>query len=161
MRSTVQRHQSPERPILRQISSLMHPKIQQRQVIVNVLQVMRPPRWLPPVLWSRFEDGLASICVLVHSCKVPEESETTGLRDIKTFIMHAQLCYLMLMPSPSVDSLWCLMLASQQPVACVDVQLQYVQQMCRFAGKCGQNCTTYCIVEQRHYIKVLRNPSRA
>ena len=37
VRSAVQRHQSPERPILCQISSLMHPKIQRRRVIVNVL----------------------------------------------------------------------------------------------------------------------------
>ena len=29
----------------------------------------------------RFEDGLASICVLIHSCKMPKESETTGLND--------------------------------------------------------------------------------
>ena len=32
MRSTVQRHQSAERPILHQISSLMYPKIQRRQI---------------------------------------------------------------------------------------------------------------------------------
>ena len=37
VRSAVQRHQSPERPILCQICSLMHPKIQRRRVIVNVL----------------------------------------------------------------------------------------------------------------------------
>jgi len=30
---------------------------------------------------GRFEDGLASICVLIHSCKIPKESETTGLND--------------------------------------------------------------------------------
>jgi len=36
-------------------------------------------RWSPPVLWRRLEDGLASICVLIHSCKMPKESETTGL----------------------------------------------------------------------------------
>jgi len=44
----VQRHQSAERPILRQTSSLMYPKIQQRQVIMNVLHPgsARPPRWL-------------------------------------------------------------------------------------------------------------------
>jgi len=79
----VQRHQSPERPILRQISSLMYPKIQRRQVIMTVLHpgCARPPRWSPPVLWSRFENGLASICVLIHSCKMPKESETTGLND--------------------------------------------------------------------------------
>ena len=33
----VQRHQSPERPILHQISSLIYPKIQRRQVIMNVI----------------------------------------------------------------------------------------------------------------------------
>ena len=62
--STVQRHQSAERPILRQISSLIYPKIQRRQVIMNVLQpsFARPPRWSPPVLWRRLEDGLAIIC---------------------------------------------------------------------------------------------------
>ena len=27
------------------------------------------------------EDGLASICILIHSCKMPRESETTGLND--------------------------------------------------------------------------------
>jgi len=37
VRSVVQRHQSPERPILHQISGLMYPKIQRRQVIVNVI----------------------------------------------------------------------------------------------------------------------------
>jgi len=79
----VQRHQSPERPILRQISSLIYPKIQWRQVIMNVLHPSceRLPRWSPPVLWRRFEDGLASVCVLVHSCKMPKENETTGLND--------------------------------------------------------------------------------
>jgi len=79
----VQIHQSPERPISRQISSLMYPEIQRRQVIMNVLHpgCARPPRWSPPVLWRRFEDGLASICVLIRSCKMPKESETTGLDD--------------------------------------------------------------------------------
>jgi len=79
--SAARRHQSAERPmILRQISSLIYPKIQRRQVIMNVLHpsCARPPRWSPPVLWRRFEDGLASICVLIHSCKMSEESETTG-----------------------------------------------------------------------------------
>jgi len=55
--------------------SIMYPKIQQRQVIMNVLH----PGCAPPVLWRRFEDGLAGICVLIHSCKMPRESETTGL----------------------------------------------------------------------------------
>ena len=83
MRSTVQRHRSPERLILHQTSSLIYPKIQRRQVIMNVLHpgCARPPRWSPPVLWTRFEDGLASICVLIRSCKMPKESETTGLDD--------------------------------------------------------------------------------
>ena len=83
VRSAVQRHQSPERSILHQISSLMYPKIQQRQVVMNVLHssCVQPPRWSPPVLWRRFEDGLANICVLVHSCMIPKESETTGLND--------------------------------------------------------------------------------
>jgi len=42
----------------------MYPKIQQRQVIIDVLHpgCVWPPRWLPPILWRRFEDGLASIC---------------------------------------------------------------------------------------------------
>ena len=54
MCSAVQRHQSPERPILRQICSLMFLKIQRRLVIVNVLlpSCARPPRWSPPVLWG-------------------------------------------------------------------------------------------------------------
>ena len=57
----------------------MYPKIQRRQVIMNVLHpgCARSPRWSPPVLWRRIEDGLASICVLIHSCKMPKESETT------------------------------------------------------------------------------------
>ena len=34
------------------VSSLIYPKIQRRQVIMNVLhpRCARPPRWLPPVL---------------------------------------------------------------------------------------------------------------
>jgi len=36
--------------------------------------------WLPPVLWRRFEDSLASICILIHSCQMPK-SETTGLNN--------------------------------------------------------------------------------
>ena len=33
----------------------------------------RSPRWPPAILWRtrRFEDGLASICVFIHSCKMP------------------------------------------------------------------------------------------
>jgi len=59
----MQTHQSAKRPILRQISSVMYPKIQRRQVVMNVFHpgCARPPRWSPPVLWRRFEDGLASI----------------------------------------------------------------------------------------------------
>jgi len=59
--STVQRHQSAKRPISRQISSLVYPKIQRRQVIMYVLHpsCAWPPRWSPPVLWRSFEDGLA------------------------------------------------------------------------------------------------------
>jgi len=77
------RHQFAERLILHHIFSLMYPKIQRRQVIMNVLHpgCVRLPRWLPPVPWRRFEDGLASICILIHSCKMPKESETTGLND--------------------------------------------------------------------------------
>ena len=65
------------------ISSLMYPTIQRRPVIMNVLHpgCARPPRWSPPVLWRRFEDGLASICVLIRSCKMLKESETAGLDD--------------------------------------------------------------------------------
>ena len=57
------RHQSAERPILHQISSLMYPKIQRRQVIMNVLlpNCAWPARWSPPVLWRRFGDHVASI----------------------------------------------------------------------------------------------------
>ena len=48
--SAVQRHESSERPILPQISSLIYPNIQRRQVIMNVLNpsCVRPPRWSPP-----------------------------------------------------------------------------------------------------------------
>jgi len=46
--SAVQRHQSAEKPILHQISSLMYHKIQQRQVIINVLHP--GCAWPPPVL---------------------------------------------------------------------------------------------------------------
>ena len=43
----------------------MYPKIQWRQVIMNALHpsCARPPQWSPPVLWRRFEDGLASIFI--------------------------------------------------------------------------------------------------
>ena len=77
------KHQSAERPTVHQISSLMYPKIQWRQVIMNVLHpgCVRPPWWSPPVLWRRFKDGLASICILIHSCKMSKESEMTGLSD--------------------------------------------------------------------------------
>jgi len=67
----VQRHQCPERPILRQISSLMFPKIHRRQVVVNGLRpgCARPPRWSPPVLWRRLEGltRLASAFSSVHA----------------------------------------------------------------------------------------------
>jgi len=51
------------------------PRSNKLQVIINVLHqgCLWPPRW--------FQDGLASICVLSHSCKVPKESETTGLNN--------------------------------------------------------------------------------
>ena len=80
----MQRHQSLERPILRQISCFMYPKIQRRQVIINVLHpgCLRSPRWLPAILWRRFKDGLASICIHIHSCKMPTESGTTGHNEI-------------------------------------------------------------------------------
>jgi len=65
------------------ISSLVYPKIQRRQVIMNVLHpsCAWPPWWSPPVLWRRFEDGLASVCDLIHSYKMLEKSETMGLND--------------------------------------------------------------------------------
>jgi len=77
------RHKSPLKPILCQISSHIYPKIQRTQVIMNVLHpsCARPPRWSPPVLWRRFDNGLASICILIHSCKMPKESGPTGLND--------------------------------------------------------------------------------
>ena len=64
----VQRHQSAERPILHQISSLMYPKIQRRQVIMNVLHpgCAWPPRWSPPVLWRGFEDSFVCLCLCVY-----------------------------------------------------------------------------------------------
>jgi len=89
VRSAVQRHQSPERPILRQISSLIYSKIQQRQVIMNVLHPgrARPPRWSRPVLWRRFEDGLAIICGLVGPKKTtvgwwPEYAVQQGILSV-------------------------------------------------------------------------------
>jgi len=50
---------------------------------MNVLHpsCVRPPRWSPPVLCRKFEDGLASICVLNRLRMMPKESETTGLKD--------------------------------------------------------------------------------
>ena len=39
------------------------------------------------VLWRRFKDGLASICVLIRSCKMPKESETTGLNGRKWWLV--------------------------------------------------------------------------
>jgi len=52
-----------------------------RSSIMNVLHpsCARPPRWSPPVLWKRFKDVLASICILIHLCKMPKESERTDL----------------------------------------------------------------------------------
>jgi len=81
--SAVQRQLSPERSILRQISSLMYLKIQRRQVIMNVLHpgCVRPPWWSPPVLWRRFEDGLASFCILIHLCKTPTHTHTHLFND--------------------------------------------------------------------------------
>jgi len=81
--ATCKRHKSPLRPILRQISSHIYPKIQRTQVIMNVLHrsCARPPWWSPPVLWRRFDNGLASMCILIHSCKMPKESGPTGLND--------------------------------------------------------------------------------
>ena len=72
------KHHSPERPILCQISSLMYPKIHHRQVIMRVLYpgCAQLPWWSQPILWRRFKAVLASICVLIHSCKMPKESET-------------------------------------------------------------------------------------
>jgi len=66
-----------------QISRLIYPKIQQRRVIMKVFHssCSRPPLWSPPVFWRRFEDSLASICILIHLCKMPRESEMTGLDD--------------------------------------------------------------------------------
>ena len=54
-------YQYPERPILCQISSLIYPKIQKGQVIMNVLNpsCAQPLLWSTSVLWKRFEDGLA------------------------------------------------------------------------------------------------------
>jgi len=50
---------------------------------MNVLRPggARPLRWSPPILWGRFEDGSATICVLIHSCNMPKEGETTGRND--------------------------------------------------------------------------------
>jgi len=58
VRSTVQRYQSAERPILHQISSLMYARIQRKRVVMTVLQpgCAQPPRWSPPVFWTRLED---------------------------------------------------------------------------------------------------------
>ena len=76
----MQRHRSPERPIFHQISSLMYPKIQQRRVIMNVLHLgcERPPRWSPPVLWRRFEDGLAWVCRWIYHWVWPVKRQTYG-----------------------------------------------------------------------------------
>jgi len=56
MCSAVQRHQSPEMPILHQISSL--PKTIDHECFSTKL--CAATRWSPPVLWRRFKDGLAS-----------------------------------------------------------------------------------------------------
>jgi len=44
----------------------MYPKIQQRQVITDVLHpsCARPPRWSPPVLWRRRFDNVADAVVM-------------------------------------------------------------------------------------------------
>jgi len=56
------------------------------EVIMNVLHpgCARPRRWSPPVLWRRFEDSLASICVLIHSCKMPKKVRRRDLMMDKT-----------------------------------------------------------------------------
>jgi len=47
------------------------------------MNVLDPSCARPPlVLRRRFEDGFASICILIHWCKMPEESDNTmGLID--------------------------------------------------------------------------------
>jgi len=79
VRSTVQRHQSQERPILPHTASSI-PRSSE-DVIMNVFHpsCAWPPRWSPPVLWRKFEGGLASICIPVNWYKMPKGSETTGL----------------------------------------------------------------------------------
>ena len=61
------------------------------KVVMNVLHLgcVWPPRWSPPVLWRRFKDGLASICVLIHLSKTPRESETTGLIKIIKLVLRS------------------------------------------------------------------------
>jgi len=62
---------SSERLILRQISSLMYPKIQRRPVIINFLHpsCARPPRWSPPILWRRFEHGKINFHIITLTKK--------------------------------------------------------------------------------------------
>jgi len=86
------RHQSAERPILCWISSLIYPKIQRRQVIMNVLHpsCVRPPGWSLPVLWRRFEVALASICFSSIHARCPKKVRRWDL------MMHESGCWLVM-----------------------------------------------------------------
>jgi len=77
----VQRHQSQESPILRQISSLIYPKIQRRQVIMDVLHpsCARPPRWSPPVLWRRFKEDLQRCGLAIQQLLTRRLETSSGL----------------------------------------------------------------------------------
>ena len=144
----MQRHQSPERPmILHQISSLMYPKIQRRQVIMNVLHpgCARPPRWSPPVLWSRFEDGLASICILVHSfilAVANTQSHSTGGSTRQGHICCLQkliyaICYSQLsITFAEFDMFVCI------SFMCLRVHVDLIQPLAARNNKC---CSRSCV----------------
>ena len=93
-------HPSAERPILRQISSLMYPKIQRRQVTMNMFFVDEEHSVRGhPGGRLQFSGGgsgrwfVYSTCVLIHSCKMPQESETTGLNDTDEMkLLHVAIC---------------------------------------------------------------------
>ena len=104
--STVQRHQSPERPILHQISSCIYRKIQWREVIMSVLHpsCARPPRWLPPVgglkmawlakeWWPDIKAGVTpAIVVAWFCCMSAQLYRMTKLQMLRLLSCMPQLC---------------------------------------------------------------------
>ena len=77
VRSTIHRHQPPQRAVLSQIDCFVQCEVVGSQISLDGVQPRDTgsPWWSLPVLWWGNHYNHLGICVVIHTCSVPNDEK--------------------------------------------------------------------------------------